>query len=281
MKNEEQELLKPKTDVVFKAIFTSEKGIEALESFLRAVLNIPLDKPIKIKIINPITNAEKKDDKTSIIDVRVETDKEIINVEIQVNSDPTMRDRIVFGVSKTVTNQKTKGENYKLKKVISIVITGYKLIQEHQEYHDIFNYASLKTGCTFSKSTEIHTLELPKLPKEDDRTMLWNWLKFIKSEKKEEFEMLAQKDSGIDQAVSILKDISQDEAMRMLAHNREMAEWSLNGRLQATKEEGLEQKAHETAVELLKMGLSLENISQAVKMPIDWVEQLQIDITNK
>ena len=106
--------------------------------------------------------------------------------------------------------------------------------------------------------------------------------------------MLAQKDSGIDQAVSILKDISQDEAMRMLAHNREMAEWSINGRLQAAKEEGreegieqglelgleqgiglgLEQKAHETAVELLKMGLSLENISQAVKMPIDWVEQL-------
>jgi len=120
---------------------------------------------ISITILDSSTKFEKENDKTEIIDVRVETNGEIINVEIQLDKDPSMEDRIVYGISKTVTKQKFKGDNYKLKKVVVVVvITGYNLIETHEDYHDTFNYHSEKTGHTFSKSTEIHTLELKNCP---------------------------------------------------------------------------------------------------------------------
>ncbi|MCL1923978.1 MAG: Rpn family recombination-promoting nuclease/putative transposase [Defluviitaleaceae bacterium] len=271
---EETPLLKLKMDVVFKAIFGSEVSKEILESFLKSVLNIPNETKISLTIIDPSTKSEKKNDKTAILDVLVETEEEIINVEIQLDKDPSMVDRIVYGISKTVTNQKFKGDDYKLKKVVAIVITGYTLIETHTDYHDTFNYHSEKTGHTFSKSTEIHTLELKKLPPEDDGTMLWNWLKFKNSEERGEFEMLAQKNKEVGQAVSILKEISKDEALQMLAHNRAMAEWRDSARLLDAKAEGKLEEKRETALEMMKKDFALETISEIIKMPLTWLEEL-------
>ena len=49
------------------------------------------------------------------------------------------------------------------------------------------------------------------------------WAKFINAEKKEEFDMLAEKDSYIDSAYSQLQVISQDKQMRMEYEAREKA----------------------------------------------------------
>ena len=212
---EDKPLLKPKMDLIFKAIFGTENNKEILESFLKSVLDIPVENEVSIHITDPSTKSEKEDDKTSTLDLRIETEYEIINVEIQLSEDPSMRDRVIYGLSKTITNQKFSGDDYKLKRVVAILIAGYKLINSHGEYHDTFNYHSKKTGHTFSKSTEIHTLELNKLPDKDDGTMLWSWLKFIKSEERRDFEMLAQKSEMVGKAVSVLKKISADEAMRL------------------------------------------------------------------
>ena len=286
---EDKPLLKPKMDLIFKAIFGREVSKEILESFLKSVLNIPVETEMDIVIIDPSTRSEKEDDKNSIIDVRVETSSEIINVEIQLSKDPSMNDRVIYGISKTVANQKFSGDDYKLKKVVAIVIAGYDLIKTHKHYHDTFRYHSKKTGHTFSESTEIHTLELKKLPDIDDGSMLWNWLKFIKSEERGEFEMLAQKDVTIGKAVSILKDISMDEALRMQAHNREMGELREKAiRLENKRkikeaeirgtERGIEQgnlsKAKETAITMLEKGFDKPTIAEIIKMPIEWVEEI-------
>ena len=119
------ELLKSKIDLVFKAIFGSEQSVDILESFLCAVLNIPSTKQIRITIKDPFTKLEKINDKYAIIDLVIETEDEIILTEIQLNHDPAMTDRILYGLSKTITNQKNQGDGYQLKKVVAIVITDY------------------------------------------------------------------------------------------------------------------------------------------------------------
>ena len=274
---QEKPLLKPKIDLVFKTIFGNELNKEILESFLKSVLSIPSEDKINIAILDPSTKSEKENDKTAIIDVRVETNGEIINVEIQLDKDPSMEDRIVYGISKTVTNQKFKGDNYKLKKVVAIVITGYNLIETHEYYHDTFNYHSEKTGHTFSKSTEIHTLELKKLPDIDDGTMLWNWLKFIKSEERSDFEMLAQKNETVSKAVSILKEISQDEKLRQRAHNREMAQL----RERAMVIEAKKEEKEKTVLAMLKKDFDLNTIAEIVEMPVEWVQDLKNELNIK
>ena len=175
------------------------------------------------------------------------------------------------------------------------------------EYHDTFNYHSKKTGHTFSNSTEIHTLELKKLPETDDGTALWSWLKFIKSEERKDFEVLAEKNKMVGEAVSILKEISADEAMRMRAYAKEMGEWrdrairieAANKLKEATNKlkeaekkvreaekraKEVEKRANiegklegklETALEMIKDGIPIETIAKYSKMPIEWVKNLK------
>ena len=281
--NEDKPLLKPKIDLIFKSIFGSIANIDILEAFLKSVLIIPEDEYINIEIVDPFSKIEKINDKLTIIDVKVHTTKGIINVEIQLNRYTDMEDRIIFGISKAVTNQKHSGNDYKLKKVITILITDYILIDEHGQYHDIFRYHSEKTGYTFSQSTEIHTLELSKLPEDYDNSNLWYWLKFVKSENEEDFEMLADKEPLIKKAYGVLKELSQDEQTRLLADAREAAEWdrvaiARNAKAEGVREgikEGIKEEKISLAKKMLMQSMSLELIQSLTELPIEMIEKIK------
>jgi predicted transposase/invertase (TIGR01784 family) len=279
-------LLKPKNDLIFKLIFGKQENADILTSFLQSILDINPEDYIGLTIIDPQSKIDKLNDKTTILDIKLEIKQGFINIELQINPYASMEDRIVYGISKTVTNQLTKGSNYNFKKVISIVITDYILIKEHNMYHDTFRYHSEKTGHTFSKSTEIHTLELPKLPQKEDNSMLWNWLKFMKSENMEEFSMVAERAPQINKAVAILKELSEDEVTRMLAHDREMAEWDRVASLRNARNEGKNEGRNEGIQEgiqkgklemtrnAFKMGLSLEQISTLTELDISTLKSI-------
>ena len=75
---------------------------------------------------------------------------------------------------------------------------------------------------------EWHLIELPKLPKNEDGTDLYDWIKFLKAEKKEEFEMAAKNNEYIKEAFDQLEIISQDEEKRMEYNARQKAIWDYN-----------------------------------------------------
>jgi len=82
-----------------------------------------------------------------------------------------MRERIVYYPSKMITEQMSKSDPYhKVKKVISIVITDYKLITENKYYHNTYHLYDKNTDSTFSDVLSINTLELPKLPSDRDNS---------------------------------------------------------------------------------------------------------------
>ena len=125
-------------------------------------------------------------------------------------------------------------------------------------------------------------MELPKLPDDYDNSNLWYWLKFIKSEKEEDFEMLSEQKLLIKKAYGVLKELSQDEKTRLLAEAREAYQWDIIASNRNAKAEGLregiEQRNIELAKNLLEMNvLSLEQISQATGLSINEIEQLQIE----
>ena len=70
--------------------------------------------------------------------------------------------------------------------------------------------------------TEFNTLEISKLPPEADNSELWYWMKFIKSNDKEELDMLAERNPQMRKAIGILKELSDDERTRMLYEKQEM-----------------------------------------------------------
>ncbi|MCL1934788.1 MAG: Rpn family recombination-promoting nuclease/putative transposase [Defluviitaleaceae bacterium] len=271
-------LLELTNDVVFKAYFRSEKNRYSLISFLRAVLNIKEEDFIDLKILDPLSIAEQEDDKSTVIDLRLELKDQVIIIELQMQPMELMENRIVFGISKNLSTQLIKGDSYKLTKIVSILIAGFPLIKDknHKEYHDIFNINSKKTGYTFSDVIEIHTLELKKLPKNEDGTLLYNWLKVIRAKSEEELDMIAENVPELKQSVSYIKELSADESARIRAFNRETFLRDQAVRERMAREQGIKEEKISLAKNLIEMNvLSLEQISKGTGLSINEIEKIK------
>jgi predicted transposase/invertase (TIGR01784 family) len=164
------------------------------------------------------------------------------------------------------------------------------LIGENKAYHNRYRLYDPKTGSQFSDIIEVNTLELPKLPKEWENSTLWQWLKFLRAEKKEEFDMLAQSNPNIKKAVGILMDLSADEQTRMLYEARQEALWQeearrreslaegeQKGRAEGHAEglvEGEQKKAVEVAENLLRKNMPESDVAEAVGLSLAEVARL-------
>ncbi|MDR1627458.1 MAG: Rpn family recombination-promoting nuclease/putative transposase, partial [Oscillospiraceae bacterium] len=101
-----QKLYSATNDHIFKMVFGDEKNIDILSAFLKTVLDIPEEDYEEIKICDPIFKTEIKDDKIGILDVKVKTKSgKIIDVEMQVAHQGFMEERVLYYISKMISEQ--------------------------------------------------------------------------------------------------------------------------------------------------------------------------------
>jgi len=271
-------LLSPKVDIIFKLLFGDERSLEILIDFLKAVLNLPDDEFEEVTIVDPHLLREYDGDKLGILDVKVKTrTKKVIDIEIQVKIKPHFIERVVFYQSKMVTEQVGAGKDFsKIQRVINIIITDENIIGDYEggegKYHHRILPCDVDTGYQFTDIKEINILELKKLPKTDDGSNLWAWMKFLNAESREELDMLVAErpQMKIGKAVARLEELSQDERARMLYESRQMLEWDI----QLGQQQASDNRAIEIAKNLLGMGFSIADISSGTGMPYDEVEAL-------
>ena len=278
-----------KSDVIFKIFFGDEKNKPFLVWLLKSILDLPWDEYEDIQITDPHMKREYPGDKLSILDVKAKTKSGmIIHIEIQIYLPDAMEKRIIFYDSKLITEQLNSGDEYdSINRVISIVITGETLLNKHNQYHDRFVMYSPGTQTQLTDILEVHTLELPKLPPESDGTDLWNWLKFIQAENKEELAMLVQNNPQMQGPVDKLLQVNQDSYARRAFEAREKERRDILSRERRVRREGVqegmregmregERKAKlETARNLLEMGTPVEHIAKATKLTIAEIEELR------
>jgi len=267
-----KKFMSAKSDIIFKLLFGDELNKDILITFLMAVLQLPLEEFFEIKITDPHSKRKYKGDKLAILDVKVTTATgKIINIEIQVKIAPEMRERLVFYNARIMSAQLGESDDYTaVKKVISIIIAGEKLLPEHDVYHDKFTLYSTKTNTEFTDVIEIHTLELSKLPKKSDGTALYDWLEFINADSEEELNMLAQKSPQMKAPVRKLLDLNQDENARALYEAREKQRRDNMARENQAKKEGIS----EVARNLLEMNMSVSDIAKATGFTAKEIENL-------
>lgn len=94
----------------------------------------------------------------------------------------------------------------------------------------------------YTDKMEFHVIELPKLPEElkEDCSDVELWARFINAERKEEFDMLAQKDPYIESAYEHLQVISQDREKRLEYEARQKAIRDHNQMMREAEERGRE-----------------------------------------
>ena len=213
------------SDVIFKLLMGTENSKEVLTDFLLAVLNLSPDEYDEITILNPFLLQEYKGDKLGILDVKLKLKSgKVLNIEVQVDPMPLMESRILFYVSKLITEQIGESDQYeKIKRVISIIITGHPLIKQSEKYHHRFGLYDIESKVLLTDALEIHTLEVPKSRKvnEDaERADLLDWMKFFDVKTEEELNMLAQKSPAMKRATLRLLELSADEKARQLYEAR-------------------------------------------------------------
>lgn len=217
-------LMKPKIDFAFKEIMMNEK---ARIGFLSAILKLNPSDIKHSQILNTNLRKIHEDEKQGILDVRILMNNHTeIDIEIQLAALSVWADRSLFYLSKMFIEQISAGQDYSVfKKCVNISILDFILFQEDQEFYSCFHIWEDTRHILYTDKMEFHVLELPKLPeklKEDNDNILL-WAKFINAERKEDFDMLAEKDPYIGSAYQQLQIISQDKQKRLEYEAREKA----------------------------------------------------------
>lgn len=216
-------LMKPKVDFAFKEIMKDEK---ARSGFISTVLGIPQEEIKESRLIDTHLSKKYPDEKLGIVDVRVQLRNGTeIDIEIQIAKLSVWAERSLFYVSKMYTDQIKSGDEYEiLNKCVSISVLDFRLFEDSEEFYSCFHISEDSRHSLFTDKMEFHVIELPKLPKNiQTDSKLTLWAKFINAERKEEFDMIAEKDECIDSAYQRLQSISLDEQKRLEYEARDKA----------------------------------------------------------
>jgi predicted transposase/invertase (TIGR01784 family) len=174
---------------------------------------------------------------------------------------------MVFYLTRMVNEQIGPGDEYgSIKQAICILIADFVLVPENASYRNCYRLYDRQTGSEFSDLLEVDTLELPKLPRDEDGTPLWDWLKFLSAREKEELEMLAEKNPQVKKAVVKLLALSEDERARMLADSRERLRRDISAQVHGAEQRGREEGQTEAMLSVARKLIGL-------KQPLDLIAQ--------
>ena len=227
MKNEV--MLSPLYDYVFAEIFGNQRNIENTIGFLKTVIDIPQDDYDRLTVVSPILRRLFHRHKMGIVDLKLTTkSKEIIHIELQVDKTKNLRDRVLYYICRLIGDQLNWGDDYdKLHQVISIVICDHNMLEEESYYLNEYELKNKNNNC-FTKKLKLFILELPKIPETEDGAA-WRWLKFLKCEKKEDFEMLGKRYPEMEKPIYCAKRMSFLEKWRDIRFHKNL--WKVDDRM--------------------------------------------------
>ena len=139
-------------DWALKRLLRSKANFEILEGFLSELLH---EQITIVEILESETNKETRDDKFSKIDLKVRNGKdEIILIEVQYESEIDFLQRILYGVSRAITEHFFQGNQYsQIVKVISVAIVYFDLGQgSDYVYHGTTSFTGIHHQDTLALS---------------------------------------------------------------------------------------------------------------------------------
>jgi len=264
-------VIKAKLDIIFKKMFI--ENTDLLHDFLASTLEIPFESIKNIKIQNPELLPPTIDGKLSRMDIKMQVDNRVINIEMQIGNEADYRDRALYLWAMLYTGELKRGDEYEeLKPSICINVINFNMF-DCSEYHSRFAVMEMNRHEILTDKCGIHFFELKKIGKKankDDRKELW--LQLINAETKEEFDMLAQ--TGvvpIQKAVYVLHQMSEDEKIRELAFQREIALHDHASSMKGARRGGL----FDVAKKLLNRGRPIDEIAEDTGLSLEEIERLK------
>jgi len=265
-----------------------EKGDEIqLLGFLNAVLGRTGENEFtSVEILeNKSLSAEYLGSKASILDVRaVLPDGSKVNIEVQLRNRSNFDRRSLFYWGKEYTKGIKSGQDYlELPTVININIIDFEFM-ETENFHTVFHLREEKEShLILTDILEIHFINMIKWRKHSRidivNEALHRWLAWLdKNSPPELIEEVINMDKTIMAANDRQVYVTGDEEAIHAYEMREMALMDLTSDLNQARREGKKEGTQEerirTASKLMKLGVSIEIISQATGLSIEEIKKI-------
>lgn len=294
IKKEEKKLIR--FDWAIKNILRDKSNFEILEGFLSELLK----QEVKIiEIIESESNKDRKIEKLNRVDLLVKLGKrELVIIEIQNELEYDYFQRILYGVSKAISQNLQEGKAYKsIKKVISISLVYFELGQgSDYVYHGSTNFIGIhkkdKLELTleqkkmfrkedlFSIFPEFYILMVDKFD-EITKDGLDEWIYFLKTDQiKEDFEAQGLKEAK--EKLDVLK-MSQEERigyenyledLHLKASLADTQKFKIEFDLQQAEQKGKNEEKTSTVLNGHNEGLSNLILSKLTGLSIDEVKKI-------
>ena len=271
--------LDPKTDIVFKKLFSNAQHTDILINFLNNTLDRPQGQQIVSVVINdPYNHPELVSGKSSIVDVRCtdQSGQQYI-IEMQVVNQRDFAQRCQYYVALALSRQLQKAEEFiTLMPVIFIGILNYNIFKsdDYLSHHGIVN---LKTGERTLNAQEYHFVELKKFDKQLEQLSndFDKWVYFFKhAESLQTIPVQLKKPQAMNDAFDILErgnwtqqDLATYEKSIDLVRER-------FSQIATARLEGLQEGKLEVARQLLDV-LDVETIAQKTGLSVAEVQELK------
>jgi predicted transposase/invertase (TIGR01784 family) len=267
--------LDPKSDLVFKNVFGTEKNKEILLTFLNDVFEGVHDKIVDVAFIPTRQDTGLKVLRQSIVDVQcTDTNGKTFIIEMQCAKEGHFIKRAVAYAARAYINQRRKPNDYaSMHDVVFLAILDHAFFSNKQEYLSHHKVCDLLTHEVDISQLSFTFLELGKFNKkyEELKTGIEKWAYFFKEEASPaEIDEIRNNDRIMGEAYTALAEFNYSKEQLLEYEKYGMKEDEINTRIAESKAEGLAKgKAEglaegkrETAVKMLSDGVPAAAVSK-------------------
>ena len=288
-------------DYVFCNIFNNPNNIIILENFLACYLEVPLSQIRgQVELLNRNLILEHKKEANKQIDLLVDIEGEKINIELQKEISDGIINRNVVFACKVHANQlqiqkaKERKDSYSkykgIKRTLQINLVKGKEKKEVKERY----YLTNEEGEILTKKLEIDIVNMEKAREicyTKEETKLVRWCMVMQARTEEELQKALGEDLMEKEARELLEEkIEQysrdEEVIEMYTEYtreeleresvlEETLEKGIKQGMEQGMEKGIEQSKKEIALNLLKLGISIEQIHKATSLSIEEIEKMK------
>lgn len=267
-------------DLLFKFIFGRKENKTITLSFINAVLGLEGARAlIDLRFADREIDPEEETGKGSTLDLLCMTNDETqINIEVQVQNRHNMGQRSLYYWAKLYQSTLGRGENYNnLRRTVAINLLGYEYLPL-SGFHHMYGLYDETGKHRLTEDIEIHFLELPKVTRQDIRSMrtLDKWMAFIGNKlSDEEMEAIAMSEAAIDTAWDRIEAFMRDAGQRRKYEQREKFEHDYVSDMEGSWKQGMQQGiskgrqigiAH-MAMNMLRVGTPVATVAQMAEVP--------------
>ncbi len=210
-------------DYLFRALL--QENSRVLKSLICAVKHLAPENVKSVVIQNPIMLGAAIDNKTFILDIRVEmNDSTVINFEMQAYTMKGWKERSLLYLCRAFDDIHKGDEYISVKEVMHIGFLDFTLFPQLPEFHATYKLLNVKNHQVYSDNFVLTVIDLTRIDlatEEDKKFHIDDWARLFKATTWEEIRMISEKDETIRDAAETIYELSQDQLVREQCRARE------------------------------------------------------------